>query len=151
MKKSITNFLKVAMLVISLSIFNVIPVSANSGLTQNEIMSVFKRQDNIASLRIAVPTKTMIRKADREIHWNMYNDNMTAHQIIFSAISVQKADSILNNQFESAYRIDAAFLQVLQADDAINILFAAEQIQFNNFLQISKGDIAVTLSFQSEN
>jgi hypothetical protein len=151
MKKSIPVILSSFVFSFAMVLVGFYPASAKTGIKITEQSANYQTDDNIANFRIAVPTKSMIRKADREIHLNMYNDIRSAYQINFSPDFAVAGDIRINNQFESSYHIEMNQEQALTADDIINDLFAVDQITFNSIEQINDGDHSIGNSFFAAN
>jgi hypothetical protein len=149
MKKSISLILKFVVFNFAIVFVSFLPITSNAGITIKDQSAGYQNDDNIANFRIAVPTKSMIRRADREIHLNMYNDVKSAYKMSFSVDLVEKGDELINNQFESTYHIVMNQEQALTADEIINDLFAVEQINYNSTKQINNGDLAITSLFSS--
>jgi hypothetical protein len=151
MKKSISSILSFVVFNFAMVLVGFLPAAANTGIIGIEQSNGTPMVDNIAGLRIAIPTQSMFRKADREIHMNMYNDIRSAFQISFSPTILAASDRLINDQFESTYQIALDLDQTGTADDMINQSFVIEQLTYNSIEQISNGDDAMTISFYGNN
>jgi hypothetical protein len=102
-------------------------VSAKLSMKQGGTKENIVLGDDLKTVKIKGPSYNMFKKADLEIHYNMYNDIKAAYGIKFDNNHVFMADQEVNKLF---YEENASFKQYVaydSADSSINEQFYSEQ------------------------
>jgi hypothetical protein len=106
--------------------------------------------DDLKTVKIKGPSVKMFKKADREMHLNMYNEINTAFSIDFDYVGLQNADIIINNQFAAGYQVFFSKNLETFADSFIAANFYAENISFSSSKFLEDADQSVNNLFYSE-
>jgi hypothetical protein len=126
MKKSIM-FIQKSFFLLSVLCFVGSGVSAKLSLKQGGSKVDIVLGDDLKAVKIKGPSYNMFKKADLEMHYNMYNDIKAAYEIKFDNNEVFMADQEMNQLF---YEENASFKQYVaydNADSSINEQFYSEQ------------------------
>lgn len=131
--------------------------------------------EEITAVKISTPSRSMIRKADREINLNMNQmiKELNSFQILMN--ETNSADQEINDQFNNGYMISTGWEKFENGDISLTAQFEAENINlhlskyllnadnqiFNQFYLnnysrtnptiISDADVLITDNFYSEN
>jgi len=99
--------------------------------TSIAIIKMLPIGEEITAVKISAPSRSMIRKADREIHLNMNEmiKELNSFQLVMS--ENKTTDQEMNNQFYDEYRISADWEKFDNADVSLAAQFDAENINMN--------------------
>jgi hypothetical protein len=106
--------------------------------------------DDLKTVKIKGPSVKMFKRADREMHLNMYNEINTAFTINLDFVRFQNADIIINNQFTAGYQVYFSKNLETFADQVIESTFFAENISFSLSTLFDQADQSVNDLFYSE-
>lgn len=142
MKKSISLFIH--------SLITVILLCSTSSFSLDRSDSLqFKNDDKITVVKISMPTRQMIRRADLEMHRNMVTSIKRAGFISFSKAAIELADEATNISFYNNYLLQVPSLPA--ADHEINAWFHAGQLNQINSAALQEADKEVNNQFFQEN
>ena len=99
--------------------------------TSIAIIKMLPIGEEITAVKISAPSRSMIRKADREIHLNMNEmiKELNSFQLVMS--ENKTTDQEMNNQFYDEYRLSADWEKFDNADVSLAAQFDAENINMN--------------------
>ena len=106
--------------------------------------------DDLIAVKIKGPTVKMFKKADREMHLNMYNEIKSAYNIMWDQANDLNADLIINKQFAAGCQVFFSNNQDTVADSVIDAKFYAENIVFSSSNLINEADKSVNNQFYAE-
>lgn len=143
--------------------------------TRRTMLEALPIGEEITAVKISTPSRSMFRKADREIHLNMsamikelnsfqigYTENFAADQyinrqfkqeymIFYTLERSEKSDIVLTNQFD-AENIDINLnRKFLVADNHIIMQYYLNNYSTNNPIEITAADLLITETFYTEN
>lgn len=143
--------------------------------TRRTMLEALPIGEEITAVKISTPSRSMFRKADREIHLNMsamikelnsfqigYTENFAADQyinrqfkqeymIFYTLERSEKSDIVLTNQFD-AENIDINLnRKFLVADNHIITQYYLNNYSTNNPIEITAADLLITETFYTEN
>lgn len=107
--------------------------------------------EEITAVKISTPSRSMIRKADREIHLNMNAmiKELNSFHIVFSETIA--ADQDINHLFNQEYMIRSAMEKAEDSDISLTYRFEAENINMNMFISILSADNLIFKQFYLNN
>jgi hypothetical protein len=111
---------------------------------------ILTTEDDLVTVKIKGPTVKMFKKADREMHMNMYNEIKSAYNIMWDQANVPNADLIINKQFAAEYQFFFSNNQDTFADSVIDAKFFAENIAFSSSNLINEADQSINNQFNAE-
>jgi hypothetical protein len=106
--------------------------------------------DDLKNVKIKGPSVKMFKKADREIHLNMYNEVKSAYSIVLDFTNVQHADQVINKQFAAGYQVFFSKENEIVADSMIEAEFFAENISCLSANLVNEADKSVNDQFYTE-
>jgi len=106
--------------------------------------------DDLIAVKIKGPTVKMFKKADREMHLNMYNEIKSAYNMMWDQANDLNADLIINKQFAAGYQVFFSNNQDTVADSEIGAKFYAENIAFSSSNLINEADQSINNQFNAE-
>jgi hypothetical protein len=99
--------------------------------TSMAIIEMLPIGEEITAVKISAPSRSMIRKADREIHLNM-NEMIKELNSFHLVMNENKtADQEMSNQFYDEYKISADWEKFDNGDISLAAQFDAENINMN--------------------
>lgn len=126
MKKSIM-FIQKSLFLLSILCFVGLGASAKLSLKQVDSKVDVLFSDDIKTLKIKGPSVKMFKKADLEMHYNMYNDIKAVYDIRIVGNETSMADMDMNQQFYEENATFNDFIDFERADSSINEQFYSEQ------------------------
>ncbi len=106
--------------------------------------------DDLKNVKIKGPSVKMFKKADREMHLNMYNEIKSAYSIVLDLTNVQHADQVINKQFAAGHQVFFSKENEIDADSMIEAEFFAENISFLSANLVNEADKSVNNQFYTE-
>jgi len=87
--------------------------------------------EEITAVKISTPSRSMIRKADREIHLNMNEMIKELNSFHISINDTHSADQKINDQFNHEYMLNPDWERFENGDIQLTAQFEAENIDFH--------------------
>jgi hypothetical protein len=115
------------------------------------IIEMLPTGEEITAVKISAPSRSMIRKADREIHLNM-NEMIKELNSFHLVMNENKtADQEINNQFYEGYTISADWEKFDNGDISLAAQFDAENINMNLNKALLASDYLIFKQFYLSN
>lgn len=119
--------------------------------TSIAIIEMLPTGEEITAVKISAPSRSMIRKADREIHLNM-NEMIKELNSFHLVMNENKtADQEINNQFYEGYTISAEWGKFDNGDISLAAQFDAENINMNLNKALLASDYLIFKQFYLSN
>ena len=119
--------------------------------TSIAIIEMLPTGEEITAVKISAPSRSMIRKADREIHLNM-NEMIKELNSFHLVMNENKtADQEINNQFYEGYTISADWEKFDNGDISLAAQFDAENINMNLNKALLASDYLIFKQFYLSN
>ena len=150
MKKSIVFLSKSTILSFLFVTFSSLAFQSQAMKVSNLNPGITATGDDLNNVKIKGPSVKMFKKADREIHLNMYNEIKSAYSIVLDLSNVLNADQIINSQFAAGYQLFISKENETLTDSMIEVAFLAENISFLSANLINEADKSVNNQFYSE-
>lgn len=103
--------------------------------------------EEITTVKISTPSRSMIRKADREINLNMNAMIKALNSFQIAYTENLAADHEMNTQFNQQYMMNAALERIEKSDINLTYQFEAENINMNLRTQLLNADNHIIKQF----
>ncbi len=150
MKKSIVFLSKSTILSLLIVTFSSLTFQSQAMKVSDLNPGITATGDDLNNVKIKGPSVKMFKKADREMHMNMYNEINSAYSIELDLANVQNADEIINKQFAAGYQVFFSKENEIVADSLIEAVFFAENISFLSANLVNEADKSVNNQFYAE-
>ena len=107
--------------------------------------------EEITVVKIASPSRSMIRKADQEMHMNMNAMIKALNSFHIPLTSSNTADQEINNQFIGEYSINPGFEIIENSDFNLTYQFEAENINMDIEKNLLNADNVMVTAFYLNN
>ena len=107
--------------------------------------------EEITAVKIASPSRSMIRKADQEMHMNMNAMIKALNSFHIELTESNTADQEINNQFILEYSINPGFEIFENSDFNLTYQFEAENINMNIEKNLLNADNVMVTAFYLNN
>ncbi len=111
--------------------------------TRQAMIEMIPIGEEIIAVKISTPSRSMIRKADREIHLNMNQMIKELNSFQISIHEANSADKEINDQFNNSYMISPDLEGSKNGDFSLTAQFDAENITLDikNYMHIADNQI----------
>ncbi len=111
--------------------------------TRQAMIEMIPIGEEIIAVKISTPSRSMIRKADREIHLNMNQMIKELNSFQISIHEANSADKEINDQFNSSYAINTDWDGFDNGDISLTAQFDAENISLElmKYMHVSDNQI----------
>lgn len=150
MKKSIVFLSKSTILSFLILIFSSLTFQSQAMKISDLKPGITATGDDLKNVKIKGPSVKMFKKADREMHLNMYNELKSAFGIVLDFTNVQNADQVINKQFAAGYQVFFSKENEIVADSMIEADFFVENISFLSANLVNEADKSVNNQFYAE-
>ena len=150
MKKSIVFLSKSTILSFLIVTFSSMTFQSHAMKISDLNPGITATGDDLKNVKIKGASVKMFKKADREMHLNMYNEIKSAYSILLDHANVLNADQVINKQFAAGYQVFFSKENEIVADSMIEAEFFAENISFLSASLVNEADKSVNNQFYAE-
>lgn len=119
--------------------------------TRQAIIEMLPIGEEITAVKISTPSRSMIRKADREIHLNMNQMIKELNSFHISIHETNSADKEINDQFNNSYMISPDLEGSKNGDFSLTAQFDAENISIELMKYMHDADNHMAKQFYLNN
>lgn len=115
--------------------------------TRRAMLQALPIGEEITNIKISTPSRSLIRKADREMHLNMNAMIKALNSFHIGYTENIAADQEINTQFNQQYMINPALERFENSDISLTHQFEAENINMNLQAKLLKADNQIFKQF----